>query len=414
MDTGTRTGRVIALLSRRAAAFEPRPGAPRSPAEGYYRARLTRQAATAAPPPPAYPAHQAEAGTGTDEATVVGPPRPLHDAHVTGMRGGRRGIVVLLTALIACVGTAVAFFTVNAPVSVDGSKSALAALAISPDGKVVASTTGSFSIRLRSTTTGDTLATIKDPGLVRVVSISPDSRILAAGDADGTVRLWDLTTPDRPASRGVFASKGHGHVGSLAFTSDGTALTVTYERDTAALWDVRTGRAVKYLALPGLTASAVTGRILATADYHGTVRLWNLTEPRDPVLVSSFTTGDDHDITDLALGSDSGVLAVAGYEGDVQLYDITKVQSPARIQAPQIRGHDGVVTMAFGPNNDALAIAYEDGAILVLSGSQYSEITSVGEEDVTTLTFDHTGRLLQGIDRDDVLHAWNVPGSQAR
>ncbi|MFE9451823.1 WD40 repeat domain-containing protein [Streptomyces sp. NPDC006739] len=411
MDTGTRTGRVIALLSRRAPAFEPRPGAPRSPAEGYYRARRTRQATTAAPLSPAYPAPQAEAGTDNDEATVVGAQRPLQDAQAAGMRGGRRGVVALLTALITCAGAVVALLTVNAPESIEGVEGSLAALALSPDGKVIASTTSPSSIRLRSTTTGDTLATIKDPGLVRTLSISPDSRILAAGDAGGTVRLWDLTTPDKPSSRGVLTSEGHGHVGSLAFTSDGTALTVTYERDTAALWDVRTGRAVKFLALPGLTASAVTGRMLATADYHGTVRLWSLTEPRDPVQVSSFTTEADHDITGLALGPDSGVLAVAGYEGDVQLYDITKVHRPARIQTPQIRGHDGVVTMAFGPDNHALAIAYEDGAILVASGTLYSEITSVGEEDVTALTFDHTGRLLQGIDHGGVLHAWNVAGS---
>ncbi|MER6421146.1 hypothetical protein [Streptomyces sp. NPDC001137] len=67
--------------------------------------------------------------------------------------------------------------------------------------------------------------------------------------------------------------------------------------------------------------------------------------------------------------------------------------------------------MAFSPRSDALATAYEDGTILILSGTQYSEITAVDEQGVTTLTFNHTGRLLQGIDRDGVLHAWRVPGT---
>lgn len=51
--------------------------------------------------------------------------------------------------------------------------------------------------------------------------------------------------------------------------------------------------------------------------------------------------------------------------------------------------------MAFSPRSDALAIAYEDRTILIPSGTQYSEITAVGEQDVTTLTFNDTARLLQ-------------------
>ncbi len=410
MDTGTRAGRVIALISRRAPAFRPPPGAPHSPAEAYYRAHHLRQATAVVPPPSAHPtSQQTEARTLNKDPTIVGEQKILRHAHVKDTPVGLL-VMALLTAVVATV-VSVFLWTGNFPATRNSSEFNPPTLAFSHDGKILATTARTPSVLLRSTTTGRSLAVIRSPRPVRAISFSPDSKILAAGDDDGTVQLWNLATPDDPTLLGVLPDTGHGHVDSLAFTSGSTTLAVSYEQHTVGLWDVPTRRAVKYLNVPGLTATALTGRILVTGDYRGTVRLWDLTDPRAPVQTSLLSTDDkttDHEITNVALSPDGGTLAVSEYDGTVRLYNITDPTKPLVARVLNSRGHYGVTTMAFGSKRTPLAIAYDDGTIFLANGATYNEMTYIGKSDVTALVFGPTGRILEAIDDHETLHAWKV------
>jgi WD40 repeat protein len=123
-----------------------------------------------------------------------------------------------------------------------GHKTTIFALQFSPDGRVLASASWDRTMRVWSTTTGKELRRLEghSDGL-RTVAFSPDGRLLASASQDGTVRLWELATGGE-----VWQIKAWATV--LAFAPDGKTLASVnglgwnnIEPDNILrLWDVMT------------------------------------------------------------------------------------------------------------------------------------------------------------------------------
>ena len=121
-------------------------------------------------------------------------------------------------------------------------------MALSPDGRHVASVTGQYlaggikyepaperepSVRVYDAQTGDLCHGFSHVPSVQSVAFSPDSRFVAAANLMGEVRIWDLDTGERVAewTTDAFTSwgiiKSHCYIGgvfALQFTSDGQHL----------------------------------------------------------------------------------------------------------------------------------------------------------------------------------------------
>lgn len=121
-----------------------------------------------------------------------------------------------------------------------GNDAQVQALAISPDGKILAAGLGNDgSIRFFSLETGELAKTIfpAHDNWVQVLSFSPDGKLLASGGDDGQIILWDV------ASGTLFKKlfQGDSWVWGMAFSPDGKSLMAGFDvASIFRIWNTNT------------------------------------------------------------------------------------------------------------------------------------------------------------------------------
>ncbi|MBI2298738.1 MAG: WD40 repeat domain-containing protein, partial [Armatimonadetes bacterium] len=161
--------------------------------------------------------------------------------------------------------------------TLSGHTSFVRALAVSSDGRVLASGSDDRTVRLWSLPEGRELATLQGhSGWVYALALSPDGRVLASGSGDNTVRLWSL-----PDGRELATLTGHcGWVQALSVSPDGRVLATGSDDHTVRLWSLPEGRELATLTGHTGTVFALAvspdGRVLASGGWGNTVRLWGL------------------------------------------------------------------------------------------------------------------------------------------
>ena len=167
-----------------------------------------------------------------------------------------------------------------APAGIGGTS----ALAISPDGSILAAGSWDATVRAWNTRNGELLRLIDDDLLVSLfdMAFTPDGKSLAGGGVDRTVYFWDTDT--WKLSRKFSGQQEM--IASLAFSPDGKLLATGGFNDIAEkhpvsilLWDVGTGKIARTLASPHAVHSVVfspDGKLLAAASGDKMVRLWTV------------------------------------------------------------------------------------------------------------------------------------------
>jgi hypothetical protein len=152
------------------------------------------------------------------------------------------------------------------------------AVAWAPDGKVLAVADSTEVALVDSLTGRDRYRLLGHTLGVTSVALTPDGRMLASGAGDNTVRLWDVKTGDSLRTL-------QGHTNSLdavAFAPDGRTLASGSGDKTVRLWDVKTGDSLR--TLRGHTDSVTSvafapdGRTLASGSLDRTLRLWDIVD----------------------------------------------------------------------------------------------------------------------------------------
>jgi WD40 repeat protein len=257
-------------------------------------------------------------------------------------------------------------------------------LAASPDGKLLA--TMGFRVEFDGNrpphtwprfgiwdpATGKELMPLRDPpgvdmarGRIAAMAFSPDSKLLAIA-VGKVVEIHDLVTGKKQAGL-----EGHGsRVWSLAFSADGKLLATGGEDATVKIWDLAgmqvkttlTGRKLPVSAL----AFSPDGKLLAagesTGEYGrtGDVALWDLTTEK---VREEWKTGQGR-VTGVTFSPDGALLAFGACLDDkVQVRDIAGGKERFSLPAPL--------------NLSALFFA-RDGKYLVAAGGTGDYLISVG------------------------------------
>jgi WD40 repeat protein len=188
-------------------------------------------------------------------------------------------------------------------------------VALSPDGRTVATADVSGTARIWTTEGRLPRSRAGYRGAVRHVAFSPDGRRLATASADGTARIWNAES-----ARLEHTLYGHRNaVLSVAFRPDGAALVTTGVDGDARTWDVRSGMRLEVLrGHPRLVSSGMyspDGRWIVTAGPQR-AGVW---DARSGELLL-YLGGHTGRLTSAVFAPDGRRIFTAGVDGTVRTY----------------------------------------------------------------------------------------------
>ncbi|KAJ6020943.1 hypothetical protein N7540_006447 [Penicillium herquei] len=157
-------------------------------------------------------------------------------------------------------------------------------VAFSPNGQVIASSSEDRTIKLWDTKTGKELQTLQGHSdwvnSVAFSPLSPDGEIVVSGSDDGTLKLWDTRIGQE-----LRTIQGHSKaVLSVAFSPDGQIIASSSTDFTIKLWDTKTDKELHTLkdyrdsvrSLVFSPDSRILGTLLPAGGDHKIIELWDV------------------------------------------------------------------------------------------------------------------------------------------
>lgn len=196
--------------------------------------------------------------------------------------GGEAGIVGMVKSWKTSDGTALQSF--------EGHLDAAYALAVSPDGKMIATGAYDQKIRLWDTATGKEIAMLKGHnGAVNGLSFRPDGKVLASASADRTVKLWSIPSGQRLDT----LSQPTKEQTSAVFSADGKHLFAAGGDNRIRQWSISTDAkegtnkiiTSRFAHEGGILnlALSMDGHLLASTSTDKSLKIWSTADLTEKV-----------------------------------------------------------------------------------------------------------------------------------
>jgi WD40 repeat protein/tRNA A-37 threonylcarbamoyl transferase component Bud32 len=231
------------------------------------------------------------------------------------------------------------------------------------------------------------------------VAVSPDGKTIASGGVDNAVRVWDAATGD---ARHVLTAHT-GDIVAVAFSPDGETLATAGTDGKLVLWDTATGRArqtLDSLCLAKSLAFAPDGRVLYAGHRNGGVTHW--TVATGTVARTVPPSGSNDRPICLAVTPDGRTLAAGGLDGKVVLRDGVTGEPRATLWEHTT----GIGAIAFAADGKTLAAAGGGKLMLWDVATRAGRVLAERDAGGGCLAFDPTGRTLAS--GNDALRLWDV------
>jgi len=322
------------------------------------------------------------------------------------------------------------------------------AMAVSPDGQLIAAADTHGAVFLWHSDGQPLSAWEAHAGTVRSIAFSPNGQLLGSGGDDQLVKLWDVGTGQCHQ-----VLRGHqGGIGAVAFSPNGQIVATASADSTVKFWAVSTGQCLRTLKEHPRWVMSLAfspdGQMLAGGSVGGTINLWEVDtgqtlrtlpghpetlwspisfSPEGEILLSGSIGGRDytlrwwdietgqglkavqahqHWIWWVACSSDGHTLASCSADKTIKLWDIKTGQLVRTLQ-----GHEyGVRVVLFSADCQTL-ISSDEGETLKLWDLRTGQCLKTlrgYSSGVWAIAFSPDGRTMVSSGEDQTLKLWDV------
>ncbi|KAG1799294.1 WD40-repeat-containing domain protein [Suillus plorans] len=249
-------------------------------------------------------------------------------------------------------------------------------MALSPNGKTIASGDYDGKVRLWDVETRKVIARWTGHAhTVQSLCWSADDKQVASGSWDGTARIWDV----RKGKTVLKIETSHARVNAVMYSPDSSKLaTGGYEENAVKIWDTKTGKRLKTLkhsnTVRSLAWTSLDGNGKLISDSYDLIRIYDTATWEQIAILEGHTKH----VTAISLSRNNRLLASASYDKTARLWNLD-TNLPV---GPPLQHENVLWSVALSPDAKVLVTAEDTTAY---TWDVYAILKEVGLEDLLSI-----------------------------